>query len=310
MINKFARPVAGGLLSGLMLGALMIGIPGAMLFLYAIPLPLYLAGLSRGTTACAVAVGAGSLAATAIGGIAVSGPFLAMFGLPAVVVVWRALSQKMAVSENRELCPIGQILGWLTLLAVAGILAAALLAAGSEGGLEGQIRQMLPKALALVFDGPMPEELAPQIDQLVRLFPAMLAMMWIIMTALNAALAQIVLTRRGRAARPSPIWLAVEAPAWTPYAFSAAVILGAVGPDSLQFIGENLAPALAMPYFFVGLAVVHSLVRRLSARTLVLVIFYMLLILLGIFAMVLVAALGFAEMWLGLRRRGSAPGRS
>ncbi|MFO0998355.1 MAG: hypothetical protein U1F33_16890 [Alphaproteobacteria bacterium] len=42
------------------------------------------------------------------------------------------------------------------------------------------------------------------------------------------------------------------------YAFSAAVILGAIGPPSLRFVGENLAPVLAMPYFFVGVAVAHS----------------------------------------------------
>ena len=102
----------------------------------------------------------------------------------------------------------------------------------------------------------------------------------------------------------------VEAPAWTPYAFSAAVILKAVGPGGFGFVGENLAPVLAMPYFFVGIAVVHALARRTPIRTLALVIFYMILILLGFFAMVLVVALGFAETWLAIRQRATAVRRS
>jgi hypothetical protein len=310
MANKIALPVAGGLLSGLMLGALMTGIPGAMLFLYAVPLPLFLAGLSFGTVASAIAVGAGTGAAFALGGVAVGGLFLALFGAPAILIVWLALSSRTDARTHVEWYPPGKLLGWLSIIAATGFLAAALLASDAEGGLEGHIRRMLPQAIQLLFDGPLPEELARQIDQWAGLFPAMLATVWIGTTVLNAAVAQSVLARRGKAMRPSPDWLMVEAPAWTPYAFSAAVILKAVGPGGFGFVGENLAPVLAMPYFFVGIAVVHALARRTPIRTLALVIFYMILILLGFFAMVLVVALGFAETWLAIRQRATAVRRS
>ncbi|MFO0998606.1 MAG: DUF2232 domain-containing protein [Alphaproteobacteria bacterium] len=309
MTAKYALPVAGGILSGAMLGALMTGVPAAMLFLYAVPLPLYVAGLSLGTGACALAVAAGTAAATFMGGITMGGPFLVLFGAPAVFIVWKALSSRTTATQEIEWYPVGNILGWLALFALAGIVAAAFAAAGSEGGFEGEIRRMVPEAVNLLFEGPVPPELARRIEQWARLFPAMLAMVWIAMTALNAALAETVLARKGRAKRPQPAWLSIEAPGWTPYAFSAAVILGAIGPPSLRFVGENLAPVLAMPYFFVGVAVAHSLARRLRTPALALVIFYMILILLGFVAMVLVAALGFAEMWLGLRRRAGASGR-
>ncbi len=310
MANKIALPVAGGLLSGLMLGALMTGIPGAMFFLYAVPLPLFLAGLSLGTVACAIAVGAGTGAALMLGGLAVGGLFLAVFGAPAMLIVWLALSSRTDAKTHVEWYPVGNLLGWLSIIAAGAILAAALLASDAEGGLEGHIRRSLPQAIQLLFDGPLPEELARQIDQWAGLFPAMLATVWIGTTVLNAAVAQSVLARRGKARRPSPDWLMIEAPAWTPYAFSAAVILRAVGPGGFGFVGENLAPVLAMPYFFVGIAVIHALARRTSIRTLALVIFYMILILLGFFAMVLVVALGFAETWLGVRQRASAARRS
>ena len=69
------------------------------------------------------------------------------------------------------------------------------------------------------------------------------------------------------------------------------------------FVGANMVPILAVPYFFVGLSIVHCYARPSSQRTLWLTLFYVVLIMFGFLAMLLVTGLGFAETWLGLRRR-------
>ena len=64
---------------------------------------------------------------------------------------------------------------------------------------------------------------------------------------------------------------------------------------------------LWLPFFFAGLAVVHAICRRIGARTAVLVVFYVFLVLFT-WPAVLVAGLGLVDHWLGFRRRLRAPG--
>ena len=83
-----------------------------------------------------------------------------------------------------------------------------------------------------------------------------------------------------------------------------ALAVWALGTDDVAFIGRTLSMVFATPYFLLGLAVIHRLVSKWPLRRLFLIIFYiMLLLLLDWPSFAAVVGLGFAEQWLGLRRR-------
>jgi hypothetical protein len=77
---------------------------------------------------------------------------------------------------------------------------------------------------------------------------------------------------------------------------------------ALAFAARNSALALLVPYFLVGLAVVHVWARQWPSRLMILVGFYLLMVLFGGIGMLLVAGLGFMEQWLRLRRRFAGHG--
>ena len=87
----------------------------------------------------------------------------------------------------------------------------------------------------------------------------------------------------------------------------AAASVALLGQEELEFFGQNITLILAVPFFFLGLAVVHKLACHFAFPRMLLTAFYMALILSGWIAMVVVAA-GIAEQWFGLRRYFENPG--
>ena len=76
--------------------------------------------------------------------------------------------------------------------------------------------------------------------------------------------------------------------------------------DLAGFVGGNAALALCVPYVFMGFAVAHALAARVGPRRLVLWGLYVAVLLLG-WPIVVMAALGFVEDWIGVRRRYAGP---
>jgi len=94
---------------------------------------------------------------------------------------------------------------------------------------------------------------------------------------------------------------ALSLPVWIPALLAlaaAAIVLG----GTARFVGVNVMIVLAIPFFLAGLAVLHTVARRLSRPTIPLVTFY---VLAGVFGwpLLLVALLGVLDSSLGLRRR-------
>ena len=126
-------------------------------------------------------------------------------------------------------------------------------------------------------------------------------MAWVFGVIINMALAQAIVVRRGRNLRPSPVYSAIEVPWAVTFPFVATLGLSFV-PGTLGFVGETLAAIIAIPYFFVGLAVFHAVSRPWPMRELILGVVYVLTI--AVFWLrVAFVLLGFAERWLKLRHR-------
>ncbi|MGE0096269.1 MAG: DUF2232 domain-containing protein [Alphaproteobacteria bacterium] len=299
--------LVGGIASALLFVALLTGTPVAMLFVYMVPLPLFLVGFSQGLAAAALAAAGATVVTGAIGGLSLALIFGIAIALPVLFTVRQALLFRSGPDGTTEWYPPGLLLGWLTGLAATALALVVLIQWGGGTDLPDAIRARFQEGLAQFQGDPDTAAVAVRlemwVDVLANFLPAILASVWLVILSLNAVVAQGALARGGHAKRPSPRLSAIEAPSWVMYALAAALLAWVTGLDGLEFLGQNLAPVLAIPFFFVGLAVVHSFARRLPGRALILAAFYMLLILLGFLAMLPVTAIGFAETWTQFRRR-------
>ncbi len=299
--------VVAGVASAVAALAFVAGVPGAMLLIYAGPLPVMLAGLGFGFQHALLAAATGTLAsAVAIGG---NGALLYAVGhaLPSLLVVGLALRSRPGDGpETREWYPHGDIAAWLALLAAALLAAAGLWLSGDEG-FRATVNDHIDKGLGA---------LLPQLDGTDRqrllagmsgLFPGWIGTSWAMMGVVNAIAAETILARSGRSIRPKPAWGAdLSLPEWLSWALVGAALVALIGTllglGDVGYTGRNLALVLALPHFLLGLAVVHGLARQARQPRAILVGFYVVLFV-SAWALLAVAAVGVLEHWIGLRNR-------
>ena len=304
--------LGGGLISALLYLAIHLGSPGAVILayfaLFFALLPLFLVGLGQGLAALLLAAAAAVVLAGAAGGFNIALRFALGIAVPAALLVRFALLSRRTPEGGTEWYPPGLLICWLTGYGAAVFAVSVLMTSGSQGGLEGMVRGVIAQALEgykIDAGGPGPSAMA---ELVAAYLPALVIALWLNMVAVNATLAQGLLTRLGRNLRPAPRLAAFEVPGWMAIPVVIAVLLWLMGGAGTPgFIGRNLTWVFVVPYFLMGLAVVHALSRRWSARSLMLVVFYLVLVLF-VWAAFLVAALGFIEQWTGLRRRFAGPG--
>jgi Predicted membrane protein (DUF2232) len=296
MPRQAAIAVGCGIVAALFYLSVLSGANGALILVYLAQFPLFLAGLSLGAGAGVIAAGAGAAVTLLVAGALSALFFLAVDALPATLLVQRALLWRSDEAGRVWHYPAGRLAMWLGGLGVAAIAAAVVWFADRPGGLPELSQQLVAASLGRML------ELGDEAErQIARWFAGFAVLSWLVMVALNGVLAQGVLARFGWNRRPSPDIAELELPRWAPAALAAAVLLAAA-PGTLGYFGANAWPALVLPFVFAGLAVVHVLARRSAARGPLLIGFYFVLVVFW-WSIPLVAALGFLEQWVGLRRR-------
>ncbi|ALG71412.1 membrane protein [Azospirillum thiophilum] len=304
--------VGGGLVSAFFYLSVMFGGMGALILGYLAPLPLFLTGLWLGAPAVMLAGLAGTAAVMlgTSGGMLVALSYLVTGAAPAILVVRQSLLARSLEDGTLEWYPPGRVLVGLTGMGMAALLAAVILTLDQPGGLEGLMQQTLARVVEPAFRAqgqPAPD---PEAFWVAAVLPGLVAVSWLVMTIVNAVLAQGVLMRFGRNRRPAMRLDQLELPNWLVPLFAVAVVVASIAPGTFGFLAANIALLLAVPFAFAGLSVVHVFASRRSARTLILVGFYMMLFLFG-WPILLLVGLGMIEQWIGLRRRFSpaAPGQ-
>tara|TARA_Y100001936_G_C16080649_1_gene677521 strand:+ start:2491 stop:3426 length:936 start_codon:yes stop_codon:yes gene_type:complete len=305
MNRGFLITLAGGLACGLLFLAIRTGSPGAIALTYISAIPLLLVGLSQGLTPVLIS------SAIAIGCIFLGlhskavGIFLVIAAIPSIIVVRQALfSRQGGKPGDIEWYPIGLILSWLTGcgLLILGIISIAVL--GEAEGLSGASKRLLQNVFSQVPTS------SPQatilIQMMAKYLPGMLLSVWLLITIINATLAQNILCRFGYAIRPRPSYSNFNLPGWMSIALAISILLSLI-PGLLGDIGRNAAPLLSTPFFLLGLAVIHNLSHRVALRGAVLVGVYILLIIVG-WLSAIVVLLGVLEQWVSLRKRYSIQG--
>ena len=300
--------VSGGAISGFASLAFLSGMPVALLAVYLAPLPMLLVGLDHGAKVAIVA-GVAGIAVTAIAGGEKSGLLFALIhALPVWIIVRQALLKRVGPdSETEEWYPAGFILSILSVFGAGLLFVAVMASLGEEGGLHGLVRSYLDQIFAYMMptmDEVMRDDLVQAISPL---FPGYLGTSWVVMAAVNASIAMAILTRVQRTERPKAKLADLVLPDWMSWFLVAAAAVALLGQGELEFLGRNLALILAVPFFFLGLGVVHDLTRHVTFPGMLLTAFYLILFLSGWIAVAVIAA-GILEQWVGLRRRFNNPG--
>jgi hypothetical protein len=220
----------------------------------------------------------------------------------------QALLARTDAAGTTEWYPLGRLVAWLVGMGAGALVLAALAMAFFADGIEPVLRGTLGLMLERFMSTATEAERQRLLDMVVPWFPAAVIMSWLTMVAVNAALAQGVLARFGRNLRPSPELADIELPQLMTVLLGLAGAAALIGPDGVGFLGRNLFLILLVPFFFLGLGVVHAIARKYSPqRSFILVAAYAAMIVLG-WPVALVAGLGLFDQWLGLRRRLAAAG--
>ena len=299
----------GGLAAGALFGSIVSGSLGAALLAYFAAAPLFLVGLSLGWPAAAAAAIIGSVVVAGLVGIFPAGYFALILGFPAVLLCRLALLNRADGQGDVEWYPPGRLAAALTALTAGGLL--ALFAGALFQGIDPRLE--VQQTIEAVLDAGMPPEIAESAreqglpERAARFLPGVAAALLFLTIALDGAIGQAVAARLAIARRPSPPWRGLTLPAWPLYALGLSCFAGIAASGMLEYIGRNLAIVFAVPFLLQGLAVVHAVAARLPGRVVWLVGFYLLgLVMAWPFA--LVAALGLAEPFIGLRARfGGGP---
>jgi hypothetical protein len=296
--------LVGGLASATFFLAIRTGVPGATALTYLASVPILAVGLSQGLLNTAIATIVACLSIALGIHVTAAGIYIAIAAIPALIVIRQSLfSQPGTTTEELEWYPIGLVLSCLTAYGLIVLTGISLYFLGYEGGLTGRSQQLLSSVFAKV-SAANPQITIP-LEGIARYLPGMLLSVWLLISIVNATLAQNVLSRIGHAIRPLPNYSSIELPNWMSLALAIVILLSFFSGVFGDF-GRNASPLLSTPFFLLGLAVIHTLSRRVSARGPVLFGVYFLLVIVG-WLSAIVVLLGVLEQWISLRERFAAP---
>ena len=298
----------GAAVLGAISGALYLAafaLPGGVVLASLTQAPLFLAGLSLGLPAALAASAASALVVSGVTGL-VGGLLHGLVnGLPVLLLVQRALLSRRAVDGGVEWYPPGLLVSWLTGLALVALASLLALLASAEGGIAGAVQRQI-EAMLPIF-GPNQEAMRPLFETIAPVVPGMIVAAWMLVTMLNGALAQSVLLRAGRAARPAPDIATTELPRVLAAGLAIVGGLALLGPGALGVVGANATVVLTVPFLVLGLAVVHAATKGVRARALLLGGLYAVTAILT-WPVIVIVALGLIDQGFGIKRRFAAPG--
>jgi len=300
-------PLGAGVVAALLHLSVTLVSPGAFMLAYFAQAPIVATGLALGCMPAAVAAAiAAVLVALGSPGVGALSLFVLTSALPVLIIVYFAIQNRIRDGEGEdgsvEWYPVGRLLGWLTVLALVAFVAAYLVFLGAENGVRGATETYLRNVLGALRNV---QADAAAVDQLITtmaaIFPAVAAASWLLMIVVNGVMAQKFLTASGKNLRPIPAYSEIEVPIWP----AAAVIFGAlvaIFGGNAGFFGINVMLIGTIPFFFIGLAVLHSISAAWPGRLFLLVGAYLFLVL-AVWPAAIIALLGLIEHWVRLRER-------
>lgn len=300
-----AIAAAGG--SALMFVSLTSGAMLALFLFYLAPLPLMVGalGLGAGHALIGALVAGGALGV--MFDLAYALAFLAIVGVPAVVLGYLAMLAQPAgadgESETLIWYPPGRLLFWAAIVAF-GMIAVALLSLGTDAqAITDSLRKSINAAIS-AGDTPAADS-AKLVDILAQAAPAATGMVAMMTLVLNVWLAGRLLQVSGRLPRPWPDLRRIAMPQMALIAFLVALALSFAG-GLIALMAQVCVSALAIGFAIAGMSVIHAFSLAWPARAMWLAVIYFIVLVFGWPAIAL-AAIGLADTLIDLRARFAAP---
>ena len=315
LADEYTMPISpimalgAGICSALAVFSIVFGSVAALPLFYLAPLPLYLAGLGIGSKGVLLASAAAIGTAALIGGVYAALPFAVAYVMPSFVACRQALRTFPGRNGQAAWTGPGDVAGTFTVMGAVGLMFAAftVMMDSNVGPLADAVSGFLTTALDKMGGGRMPvESLDALVVGLAPYFPGMAVSSWVLMHIFNAIGAQAALVKSGRNIRPSVSYSDLSVPDWCSWLLVGAGVVTLVGSDDWSYLGRNMVIVALVPFFLVGLAVVHTFAKRIAGGMGLLVVFYILLLVL-VWAAFVVAGAGVVEQWVGLRKRMGPP---
>jgi magnesium-transporting ATPase (P-type) len=305
MIGNILVAIAAGFASASMFASIVSGALVSLLLLYLAPLPLMVAAL--GWSPFSAAIG-GATAAAILGlafGLHYCIAFIVAIALPAwwlghVTLLGRPHAGGSATTEVAsalEWYPLGRILLWIVIFAAITTFA-TLLAFGSDAS---TIHQTMRAALLRIVE---PAEIASsdrRIDAVTAIAPGAAAIAITMTLTLNLWLAARIAATSGQFCRPWPDLKSTALPPLTLAALCAAIAFCFSG-GLLAILAQIACAALMIAYALTGFAVLHTVTIARKNRAVWLICSYALVLVFS-WPLLLMAALGVADVIFGLRKR-------
>jgi len=285
----------------------------AALFIYLAPQPLYLVGLSHPAKFTTIAALSGFIVAGLVGGEVFAGIYAMIHALPTWLVIRQSMMCKInqhKTTENQppvvtEWAGSGQILASLTALGAAMLTFAAIWTI-NQGGLQTFIEAKLNASFQLMASNMALQLQTDMIAMVVNVFPGAMGISWILMGVANAVIAQGILTKNAKNIRPKPDYTLIVLPIWLTWLLVGSAVLALFGSISgnsgLEYLGQNLAMILAVPFFLSGTALAHKFSRQIKHGRAFLTTFYVILMVFGWIALI-IALLGIIDQWTGFSQK-------
>ncbi len=215
--------------------------------------------------------------------------FLARFVIPAVALASLAIHFRTTDAQQRGHYPTQ-----LLLLALTGASLILMFYIKSLGATPPELRELFRQALTSVA-GMSASDLPIDryADIMANLFPAWSSLGWAAGIALNGLLVARLERLRGMYFAPATLPKALT------LVLSGALLIASSGMDA-SMLATNTAIVLLLPFFIVGLAVVHTVAASYSFKNGILILFYGIL---SFFpsAVVLIALLGMLDTLINCR---------
>ena len=296
--------LSAGICSAVAVFSILFGTILAFPLFYLAPLPLYLAGLGIGSKGVITAGITAVFTAGLIGNAFTALPFACAYAIPAIMICQLALRTRPGTNGNPVWYPAGNLIGTLTVVGAVGLVFFAMMSIMDESAvtLQESVAGLINTALDRIGGGIPADSRATIAGSLAPFFPGMAVASWVVMHLVNAAAGQAALVKSGRNLRPGVAYADISLPDWCSWLLVGAGVVALVVPGDWSYLGRNMVIVALVPFFLLGLAVVHTFARRVANGTLLLVAFYVLLMVLG-WATFVVAGAGVLEQWIGLRSR-------